>query len=161
MRTEHLLAEMRGQLRALLPERAFLRRDRGEALFISNAPAFAPDITDIPGFIAKKEGMLLHLLPDEGWISRLEEACGEAPDHFCKTLMRFRGTAPDRANLQLFARGVKLLEGRPTDAEISAFDRAVRQAAAVALRDGCGGGLYACAILNCEIHTLYKGEKHT
>ena len=34
------LERLRGELRPLLPERAFLKRDRGDALLISNAPAF-------------------------------------------------------------------------------------------------------------------------
>ena len=36
-----LAAAMRGEIAAMLPERAFLRRDRGDALFVTNAPAFS------------------------------------------------------------------------------------------------------------------------
>ena len=55
-----LTREMRAVLRSSLPERAFLRRDRGDALFISNAPAFGSGTFSIPGFILEEAaGMLL------------------------------------------------------------------------------------------------------
>ena len=54
---------------------------------------------------------------------------------------------PDRENLSLFARAAKLLDGHPSPGEVEALDRELRQRAAEALRGGCGGGLYACAIL--------------
>ena len=42
--------------------------------------------------------------------------------------------------------------------EILSYDRALRQRSALALRGGCGGALYACALLNAQIQIL-KGEK--
>ena len=41
--------------------------------------------------------------------------------------------------------------GAPSAAELDGFDRALRQRAALALRGGCGGGLYAAAVLNARI----------
>lgn len=141
------IEEMRSMLQKHLPERAFLRRDRGDNLFVSNAPVFDPGITSIPGFILCREGHLLHILPDESWIARIEGS-GIAPDHLAATLLRFRGNTTDRENLLLFARGCKLLdEGSPSPNDIEAYDRSLRQRAAAALRGECGGGLYACAVL--------------
>ena len=142
------LRQMRASARAALPARAFLRRDRGEMLFVTNAPAFDPALREVPGFIAEWRGGLLFLLPDAGWLRRWERRFPEPPDDLCAKLDRFRGEAPDRENLLLFARGAKLLDAHATPEDIAAYDRAVRQRAAVALRGGCGGGLYAAALLN-------------
>ena len=150
-------ARLRAALLAVLPERAFLRRDRGDGLFISNAPAFDPGIREIPGFIVEQSGSLLRILPDESWIRHLEACRGNGPDELSRSL---RGHAPDRENLVLFARGVKLLDaaGSASAEDATAYDRSLRQRAAVALRGGCGGGLYAAALLNCEIQHL-KGAQ--
>lgn len=150
MRSE--LLDMRRRLRAALPERAFLRRDRGEALFISNAPAMGFQGSAIEGFELRIEGKLMRILPDEGWLRRAEDA--PPPDFFAESLLRFRGQEIGRGALLLFAQGLKLLDGDvcAPESEISAFDRALRQRAALALRGGCGGGgLYALAILNHQI----------
>ena len=55
------LRQMRAAARAALPPRAFLRRDRGKALFVTNAPAFNPALREIPGFTAERRGGLLVL----------------------------------------------------------------------------------------------------
>lgn len=145
------LRQMRAAARAALPPRAFLKRDRGSALFVTNAPAFDPTLHDIPGFILERRGALLAILPDRIWISRLERRHPEPPDAFCASLLRFRGQAPDRENLLLFAQGAKLLDAERAAAAIAAYDRALRQRAAVALRGGCGGGLYAAAVLAAQV----------
>ena len=149
------LRRMRAQARAALPPRAFLRRDRGEMLFVTNAPAFDPALREVPGFLAERRGGLLFLLPDAGWLRRWERRFPEPPDDLCAKLSRFRGEAPDRENLLLFARGLKLLDGGTGSDEILAYDRAVRQRAAIALRGGCGGGLYAAALI---VNQLYGKE---
>lgn len=153
-----LLQQMRDALNASLPEKAFLRRDRGEALFITNAPFFDPNLREIPGFITEVQDKLMHILPDESWIARLEKA--DAKDHLSSSLLRFRAQAPDHDNLCLFAQGLKLLDvsGSAPEAEIEAYDRALRQRAALALRGGCGGGLYAAALVNAQVQSI-KGEK--
>jgi hypothetical protein len=151
MRIDHLLPEMRAQLNAALPEKAFLRRDRGDALFISNAPVFDPGICSIPGFRLEMQGRLMRILPDESWIDRLEE--NDPSDHLSRSLLRFRGKAADTENLKLFARGCKLLDdpAAAVQSDLNDYDRALRQSAAIALRGGCGGALYACALMNAEI----------
>ena len=104
------LRQMRAALRALLPPRAFLRRDREDALFVTNAPAFDPGLRDLPGFLAERRGPLLAVLPDASWVTRVERRCPEPPDGLSASLVRFRGQVPDRENLALFARGAKLLD---------------------------------------------------
>ena len=146
------LRQMRAAARAALPPRAFLRRDRGEALFVTNAPALDPAPGEIPGFTAERRGALLHLLPDASWVARWERRFPEPPDDLCAGLARFRGAAPDHENLLLFARGAKLLDAGAGSEEIIAYDRAVRQRAALALRGGCGGGLYAAAAICFQLN---------
>ena len=139
------LEQMRAELRPLLPEGAFLKRDRGDALLITNAPAlgFAPEY--LPGCILERRGPLVCILPDARWVADFEAAIPEPPDHLSRTLMRFRGVEADLDNLRLFARIAKLMDAQPSPGEIEACDRALRKRAALALRGGCGGGLYACA----------------
>ena len=148
------LRSLRASARAMLPPRAFLRRDRGDALFVTNAPAFDPALRELPGFTAERRGGLLFLLPDAAQLTRFERRHPEPPDGLCAGLARFRGTAPDRENLTLFARGAKLLDVGANPENIIAYDRAVRQRAALALRGGCGGGLYAAAILNHQLNEM-------
>ena len=160
MQIDRLPGEMRARLRAALPQRAFLRRDRGDALFITNAPAFEGCPDQIPGFLLERQGNTLRILPDDSWIFPLEHA-GDAPaDFLSASLLRFRGSLPDRETIVLFARGLKLLDDihAAGEAEIAAYDRLLRQQIALALRGKCGGGLYACARILAQIHTLYKGE---
>ena len=146
------LRQLRAAARAALPARAFLRRDRGDALFVTNAPAFDPALQDIPGFSAERRGGLLYLLPDASWLARWERRSPEPPDDLCAKLRRFRGATPDRENLLLIAQGLKLLDGGATPEDTAGYDRAVRRRAAVALRGGCGGGLYASALIAFQLN---------
>lgn len=155
---------MREAIQPCLPPKAFLKRDRGEGLLVTNAPVFDPDFIEIPGFTLERQGSLLRILPDAGWFLKLEEGCPEPPDFFSKTLLRFSGLLPDQQNLLLCVQGLKLLDpgSTPTPADISAYDRTLRQRCAEALRGGAsGGGLYSAALILAQINTLYKGEKHT
>ena len=146
------LEQMRAELKSLLPERAFLKRDRGDALLISNAPAFGFSPEQLPGCIVETRGMLLCILPDAQWIAEYEAAIPEPPDHLSRTLLLFRGVEADPDNLRLFARIAKLMDAQPSPGEIEACDRALRNRAALALRGGCGGGLYACACVRALLN---------
>ena len=155
---------IRDAIRPLLPPKAFLKRDRGEGLLVTNAPVFDPILNKIPGFTLKRQEQLLHILPDAEWILKLEKDYPEPPDFFSKSLLRFRGRLPDRRNLLLCVQGLKLLDAgyEPTPAEAAAYDRFLRQRCAEALRDGAtGGGLYAAALILAQSNTLYKGEQDT
>lgn len=140
------LRQMRAQARSLLPPRAFLRLDRNDYLFVTNAPVFEPSLSEIPGFIAHRRGSLLCLLPDASWVMRLERKKLLSPDWLCQSLLRFRNEKPDLDNLKLFARCVRAADN-PLPEEMAFCRQAVGQRAAVALRGGCSGGLYACALL--------------
>lgn len=149
---------MRDDLRKALPPHAFLRRDRGEYLFITNAPVFTGELPALPGFIAELRGCLLAILPDGGWAQELE-MCSEPPDQLSQSLMRFRGMEADRAGLMLLGQGWKLMDMAAAsdanmNAEIQAYDRALRRHAALALRGACcGGGLYAGALLHAWLYS--------
>ena len=158
MRTE--LDRMRQALRAALPEKAFLKRDRGDALFITNALIFDSSIPSIPGFILIPDGKLMQVLPDAGWIAEIEKHA-EAPDHLSTSLLRFRSMKADMENLSLCAQGFKLLDMGPSApaAEIEAFEHSLRSRAALALRGAAsGGGLYAAAVINHKIKSMKENE---
>lgn len=156
-----LLQEMRAALNAALPPQAFLKRDRGSGLFITNAPIFAPSLERIPDFHLEKQGTLWRILPDRRWLDLLEHRFPEAPNFFCKTFIRFRGIAPKEKSLRLFAQIAKLCDAGASadEADLSACERLLRSRCAEALRgENDGGGLYAAALLLTQFHTLRKGE---
>ena len=157
----HSLARMlRTAVAAALPEGAFLRRDRGDALFVSDAPRINSH-TDWSarlfeaGFYCAGAG-LLRLWPAEVWLTRLEAASPDPPDDLCRSLFRFRGRSPDGESLKLYTFGMRCLDGADGAAR---FDRQLRQRAAACLRLNAmdpsdptsGGGLYACALLDHEL----------
>jgi len=149
-----LAACMRATIRAALPERAFLRRDRGRALYITNAPAFDPDVCAVEGFQVRRQDGLALIHPEPTWMSELEDAFPRATSDLSATLLRFRGWAATTEALELFCAGIKLQEmGKSApEAEIEAFDRALRQMAARALRGGIApGGLYALSLLDAML----------
>lgn len=155
-------ARVRKAAVGLLPEGAFLRRDRGDGLFISDAPRREPNADwraqfAEAGFVCEFADGLARLTPGADWLSRLEAETPEPPDFLCASLMRFANLPPGDEALKLFALGLRALDGGDP-AEAAAFDRRLRQRAAVALRDGSkknGGGLYACAL----IHTFIEEER--
>lgn len=148
---------LREMIQPLLPERAFLRRDRDGALFITNAPRCADAEAliyhlQMRGFICAHVNGFLHISPGPELIVQFE-LHHDPPDFFCETLLRFRGQAPSDAALRLFARGVQLLENADPGKK-SEYLRQTRQLAALSLRNRQGGA-YACALI---AHTL-KNER--
>ena len=152
---------LRAAAAAALPEGAFLRRDRADALFITDAPRINPGVDwsvslAEAGFYCLGANGLLRLWPAGSWLTRLEAACGDPPDDLCQSLRRFRGVSPDGASLKLFALGMRCLDGGDGARR---FDRQLRQRAAQCLRLNAmnpndpprGGGLYACALLDHEL----------
>ena len=154
-----MIARLRDAARRALPEGAFLRRDRGEGLFVTDAPARDPGgdwqnrLTEA-GFLVEVTGGLARLTPGAKWLAELEARFPPPPNPFCESLFRFAGMSPEAESLSLFALGAKARE----DAEAAArFDRQLRQRAAECLRLNAngpthGGGLYACALLK-EVDT--------
>lgn len=137
-------SQVRGAARALLPEGAFLRRDRGEALFVTDAPRFGGSVDWAGAGFLCRAGHLARLTPGPEWLYRLEGSCPEPPDALSTSFQRFSGDIDVEA-LSLFAEGMKALDGGTWDAK---YDRRLRQRAAVCLRERLpGGGLYACALV--------------
>ena len=143
----NLLAEMTQAARSTLPEGAFFRRDRGDALFVTDFSG------EVPGFTRIPRGRLTALLPEPEWLTRYEQ--NRDADAFAASLTRFASQTPSEAAVRLFARGAKLLGGC-TREEFAAFDRAVRQTAAAALRTRSGGGVYALALLRSELTQIIR-----
>lgn len=150
-----LAEQLREAARAALPEGAFLRRDRGEALFVSDAPRLRPPADWLPalepaGFLCEVRGGLLYLTPGPAWLAGLEARFPEPPDAFSASLARFRGMTPENESLALFALAIRRMDG---EADGGRFERRLRQRAAECLRLTAadktttpGGGLYACAL---------------
>lgn len=144
-----LPGRLRESIRPLLPECAFLRRARGEGLFVTDAPRHTeedlrPLLTALH-FVCEEKNGCLTLLPDASVLTDFERLYSDPPDFFCRTLLRFRGEPPSVEALRLFAVGVRLLEAS-TENERRLYVRRVRSLAAVSLRTGQGGA-YACALI--------------
>ena len=147
--------KLRQVARAALSEGAFLRRDRGDALFVTDAPRLDAGVSwrealARAGFLVEESGTLARITPGPAWLKALEAEHPVPPDELCRSLVRFAGRAPDDASLRLFALGARLLDGESDDGR---FERALRRRAAECLRlnanqtEPCGGGLYACALI--------------
>lgn len=148
-----LPTQLREILIPLLPERAFLRRARGDATFITNAPMFTEISPETHGFLCEHQGKLLTLSPGPQFITEFELNHPDPPDFFCQTLLRFRGRPPCEEAIRLFAVGVRLLE-HADENEARLYDHRARNLAAVCLRENLGGA-YACALL---ANRILKGE---
>ena len=151
-----LVLSLREQAAGCLPPRAFLKRDRGDALFITNALRIDPDCGIVSrlsekGFIVTEDNGLVRILPGRDMLLGSEKRYPEAPDHLSGTLMRFSGTEPEQENLVLFAQGLRILDGDPA----ADYEQRLRKRAAVCLRNHTGGGLYACAVINHIIQKEY------
>ena len=153
--------KMRTAIRMKLPPKAFLLIDRGDALFVSNAPIFTPEIPSVAGFIVYRSGRNIAFLPDESWLIRLERRTAEAPDELSRTLMRFRGEKIENDALKMYAQALKLAEGDTASKakDIEAFENSIRKSAALALRSGGGGGLYGLAVANAYLKTMINTPK--
>lgn len=149
----NLPAVLREMLRPLLPERAFLRRARGDATFVTNASRFGEIRLDENRFRVREENGLLFISPGAEFLTELELSHPDPADFFCRSLLRFRGQAPCEDALDTFAVGVRLLENADEN-EARRYDHRVRNLAAVCLRKNLGGA-YACALLAKQI---LKGE---
>jgi len=144
-----LPGRLREIIRPLLPLRAFLRRARGEGMFITDAPRHAEE-NSVPlltacGFLCTEANGCLILSPGASILTDFELRHSDPPDFFCETLLRFRGKPPCNEALALFAVGVRLLESSTAD-ERHLYCRRARNLAALCLRNHAGGA-YACGLI--------------
>ena len=131
----------RDMVRPALPAGAFLKRDRGEALYITDAPRKG-GMADVPGFVVDAQGDLARIYIDEEKLDMLADQLGFVPDALARELSRFTGGSPQAA--RLFSDILKALDAG--DGGYAELDKRLRQQAAVALRSGGGEGLYYCAM---------------
>lgn len=147
--------DLRKTVCAHLPEGAFLRRDRGDALYVTNAPSKGWS-GDIPGFSVELNGNIarVSILPET-----MTLCCFEG-DRLARELVRFKGTSPEAA--AIFNECMKCVEA-PERILLEKCDRRLRQSAAMALRSGGYDGLYYCALALAEArrrHMLSEGGKN-
>ncbi len=129
---------------------AFLRCDHGEGLYVTNLPARHGDCAafvremENEGIHAQEAAGLLRLTPEARWAAEFI-AWAEAqtvPGELTRQFEKTRGRPICAEETACWLEGMKRLElGDRGD-----FERALRQAAAVALRKTCGGLLYACGL---------------
>lgn len=130
---------------------AFLRRARGDALFVSDAIRKTPDAAAIESelnryfYTARIEKNLLHISPAPAKVRAFEDFSSPEITPFLRGFTAFRGRESDEATIMLFSEGIKICAESSGAAAIAAYEKRVRQQAALALRTGGGGGLFACA----------------
>jgi hypothetical protein len=140
-----LPSQLREILRPLLPERAFLRRARGDETFVTNAPRFGGIHSESHSLRCREENGLLFISPGAEMLTRFELSHRKPDGFFCRSLLRFCGRPPCEEALSLFAVGVRLLE-QSDENEARLYCHRVRNLAAMCLRKNLGGA-YACALL--------------
>lgn len=147
---------------ALLPEGkgVFLRCDRGNALYVSNAPARTGQRLDgaDAGFHVREERGLAFLTPDDRWTGRLLEWASRyvQEDEAIRHIARASFGNTEEEDRALLMEGIKRLEMRGNAAD---YDKMVRQRAAVCLRRKQGGGTLAvCARLTEMMRGGWKDE---
>ncbi|MBO4884603.1 MAG: hypothetical protein J5602_04760 [Clostridia bacterium] len=142
---------IRARLEAALPPAgAFLRCDRGGALYVTNLPAkcgnwaAAAAALEADGLTVAHRGGPLFIAPGVCWAAAFERwAEGLArPGELTRQLAKRRGMPVCAAETACWLAGMKRLELN----DRSDYERQVRQAAAVALREKCGGLMYACGL---------------
>lgn len=143
---------MRERLEGLLNGTgAFLRCDRGGALYVTNLTARCDCWREIvqemrdAGFRVEERGALLAVVPDGAWRTQFEQwAAGRCCESELTRLFRqsaARSVCDEET--RAWIEGVKRLE---LHQGLGDYEKTVRQAAAVALRKRCGGALYACGL---------------
>lgn len=115
------------------------RVDRGGALYLGAAP--------LPGFDAEARGALYALTPGTALIDAFAHWARQraAGDTLAASLSGLQGGKED--GMPLLLEGIKLLELPAAEGALWAYEKRVRQSAAVCLRQRSGGGLLAmCAM---------------
>ena len=139
---------------------AFLRCDRGEGLYITNAALKCDctiDWTEV-GFEARDKGKMTFLVPKDLWIQPFEEWL--RPQVRYPRLYENIGNADfgsiEEADRRLWVEGIKQLEiGSNRN-----YEKAVRQRAAVCLRTKHGGGtIRVCALIADALRLSEKEDE--
>lgn len=154
------MTPLRETVLKLLPQKKgiFLRCDRGSALYVTNSPAFTDAQIDweSAGFVCRTEGKLLFLSPEEAWIDRAEQWLrARTEPHGLSEALRNAcfGEVMDE-DRALFIEGMKALEMK---GDVRAYEKKIRQRAAVCLREKQGGG--TLAVCGLMIDFLNEGGK--
>lgn len=139
---------------------AFLRCDRGDALYVTNAPQRTDVKIDweAAGFHVREERGLAFLTPDDRWISCLYDwAAGQGEmSSAAEHIARASSGIVEEEDRLLMMECIKRLEMK---GEAEECDRMVRQRAAVCLRKKQGGGtLPVCALLVDMMRGGWKDE---
>ena len=138
---------------------AFLRCDRGNALYVTNVLVRTDEEIDWKacGFEAQVRGKMTYLVPDDSQIDAFERWAHEQCN--APYLMRSVANAVfsmEAEDTDLWVRGIKCLEMRGNAAE---YEKAVRQRAAVCLRQRRGGGTLAlCALIADMMRESLEGR---
>ena len=129
---------------------AFLRRDRGAGLYVTDLPAKQGDCAafigamEEAGIRVERDGLLLRLVPDTRWAAAFVD-WAEAriePGALTRQLEKTRGRPVCPEETACWLEGMKRIElGDAGD-----YERVLRQTAAAALRKKGGGLLYACGL---------------
>lgn len=143
---ESELDYLRTMVKASLPSGASLKLDRGDGLFITNAPLISSEPVYISGFNMTHRGKMLVLLPEISLCKHIESGFPAPVGELSAALLRFHGKEPDSDVMPLIVRGLKLSFRKDMDL-CRIYDRDVRQYAACAMRKGNTGGIYAAALL--------------
>lgn len=143
---------MRERLESLLSGTgAFLRCDRGGALYVTNLPARCDRWHELAqamraaDFLIEERGALLAVAPDGAWRTQFEQwAAEQSCESELTRLFRQSGArSVCDEETDAWLEGIKRLE---LHQGLGDYEKTVRQAAAVALRKRCGGALYACGL---------------
>lgn len=128
---------------------AFLRCDRGTALYVTNAPVRSEQEIDWAeaGFNARTEGKLTFLTPGLCWLEpfgRWVQAKAGEP-HLSSAVSNACFGDAEEADVRLWIEGIKRMELKNPAQE---YEKMVRQRAAVCLREKRGGAtLPVCGLI--------------
>jgi len=137
-------------VRVLADTGAFLRCDRGGALYVTDLPARQASWQAIAAALERahlrveaRPGLLL-LTPGIEWADAFSDWAGKRTraGDLTRQLEKRRGMPVCDEETACWIEGVKRLELKHPDG----YERAVRQAAAVALRKNCGGLMACCGL---------------
>jgi len=114
----------------------------------------------------RQDGAFLHITPLPRWVSLFVEQLrppavsrrNPVTNSLLEDMRRFQDSPVGEDNdYPLWIRGLKLLELGVAEGQMDAYDRSIREAAALAQRTHEGGGaLYACALCYSRLASNVK-----